>query len=221
MSININDSPWHRLPWTLSAALTIGFTTLWIIAYFVDQPTQRLPPPPSIEAQIVEIPAPPTAKKTAAPHKPSPHKPSPPKHPIQPNIKKTSVLQSLPVKQATPEHDVTPPSPAATTPTPTTAPVKSGEKSNLTDNSGAQAISRPMPQIPDELRQDALNETAVARFHVAIDGTVTVKLIKPTQNPRLNRLLLETLKHWRFFPAMKNGHPVASTQELSIKVNIQ
>ncbi|MDQ6953585.1 MAG: TonB family protein [Mariprofundaceae bacterium] len=126
---------------------------------------------------------------------------------------------TVPVKQAMPEHDVTPPTPEPTTPT--TAPIKTVEHSSLTANSGAQAIAKPMPQIPDELRQDALNETAVARFHIAIDGTATVELINPSQNPRLNRLLLATLKHWRFFPAMKNGQPVASIQEVSIKVNIQ
>ena len=78
-----------------------------------------------------------------------------------------------------------------------------------------------MPQIPDELRQDALSAVAVARFHVAVDGTATVELIKPTSNPRLNRLLLDTLKNWRFFPSMKDGKPVASTQELSIKVEVK
>lgn len=223
MSINKNDSPWDRLPWTLPAALAIGFTTLWIISYFVDRPTQRLQAPPSIEAQIVEIPAPPAPapKKTSAPHKPST-----PKRHVQPSIKKMLVQPNRPIKQVAPEHDAAPPAPPepmtpTPTPTATTAPVTTVDNPSLTGNSGAQAISRPMPQIPDELRQDALNETAIARFHVAIDGRVTVELIKPTQNPRLNRLLLETLKHWRFFPAMKNGQPIASTQELSIKVNVQ
>ena len=78
-----------------------------------------------------------------------------------------------------------------------------------------------MPQIPDELRQDALSTSAIARFHVATDGTATVELVKPTPNPRLNRLLLDTLKNWRFFPAIKDGKPVDSTQEISIKVNVQ
>ena len=78
-----------------------------------------------------------------------------------------------------------------------------------------------MPQIPDDLREEALNAVAVARFHVNVDGTATVELVKPTQTPRLNRLLLETLKNWRFFPSMKDGKPVASTQELSIKIEVK
>lgn len=78
-----------------------------------------------------------------------------------------------------------------------------------------------MPQIPDDLRYEAISASALARFHVAADGTATVELVKPTPNPRLNRLLLDTLKNWRFFPAMKDGKPVASTQEIVIKVDVK
>jgi len=93
--------------------------------------------------------------------------------------------------------------------------------SNATPYISARAISQPIPQIPDELRQDALNTSAVARFHVAPDGTTTAELVKPTPNPKLNRLLLNTLKNWRFFPAMKDGKPVESTQEIVIKIEVK
>ncbi len=86
---------------------------------------------------------------------------------------------------------------------------------------GAQAIVRPMPQIPDDLRQEAFNAVAVVRFHVAADGTCTFELTKPTPNPRLNRLLLEKLKEWRFFPAMRDGKPVASDQEIRITFEVK
>jgi periplasmic protein TonB len=78
-----------------------------------------------------------------------------------------------------------------------------------------------MPQIPDELRGEALEATAMARFHVAPDGSATVELAKPTPNPRLNHLLLNTLKNWRFFPAMKDGQPVASIEEIAIHIQVQ
>jgi protein TonB len=54
-----------------------------------------------------------------------------------------------------------------------------------------------------------------------VDGSVTVELIKPTQNPRLNRLLLDTLKNWKFFPAMKEGKPVASIENIVIRVQVK
>lgn len=86
---------------------------------------------------------------------------------------------------------------------------------------GARAIVRPLPQIPDELREDAFNAVAVARFQIAADGSATFELLKPTSNPHLNRLLLEKLKEWRFFPAMRDGKPVASTQEIRINLEVK
>lgn len=210
MSTDTTDSPWRRLPWTLPAALLTGFITLWAAAYFIDKPADRLPEPPGVEAQLVEIPAPVSKaaeKKTAAPVKT-----------VQPRVEKTPT----PVSEARPTPDAATSVPAAPAREQTKEPpAAESTGTGVTGSSGARAILKPMPQIPDELRQDALSATAIARFHVAIDGTATVELIKPTPNPKLNRLLLDTLKNWRFFPSMKDGKPVASTQELSIKVEVK
>ena len=51
-------------------------------------------------------------------------------------------------------------------------------------------------------------------------GAVDVELIKPTHNPRLNQLLLDALRKWRFFPAMKNGEAVESTQDIRVHFNV-
>ena len=88
-------------------------------------------------------------------------------------------------------------------------------------SSGARAIVRPMPEIPDDLREEAFNFTALARFHVAADGSAKVELARPTPNPRLNRILLESLTKWRFMPAIKNGKPVASTEEIAVKIEVK
>lgn len=77
-----------------------------------------------------------------------------------------------------------------------------------------------MPRIPDDLRDEAFDSVALARFHIAVDGSITVELVRPTQNPRINRILLDTLKNWKFSPAIKNGKPVASTEEILIRVNV-
>lgn len=86
---------------------------------------------------------------------------------------------------------------------------------------GARAVYKPMPTIPDELRHNKFEGVAVARFHVAVDGSAQVELVQATNNVVLNRLLLETFKTWRFFPAMDNGQPVASTIEIRVPVSIQ
>ena len=90
-----------------------------------------------------------------------------------------------------------------------------------TDSVGARAIYAPTPTIPDELREDSLQTEAVAHFAVAPDGAVTVTLTKPTRNPRLNQILLETLKQWKFFPAVKDGIAINSVFDVRIPISIQ
>lgn len=85
---------------------------------------------------------------------------------------------------------------------------------------GAHAIYQPAPQIPDDLRDEAIHATAVARFHVASDGTTRVDLLQATPNPRLNRVLLQTLKTWKFFPAMTDGKPQDSQLDLRIPIEV-
>jgi protein TonB len=89
------------------------------------------------------------------------------------------------------------------------------------DTSGARAIYAPIPIIPDDLREDSFHAIAVAHFKVAPDGTVDVTLAPPTQNPRLNRILLATLREWQFFPAMKDGIAIASEFDVRIPITVQ
>jgi periplasmic protein TonB len=211
MPIDAKDSPWRRLPWTLPSALALGAAALWAIAYFTGKPVKRLPEPPAIEAQVVELPPPITSK-------PPPPEKSVPRTPQTPVIQRPAIIEQPAVKPTA----VTPVAPVVPAPpTPPTPPVQDTSKTNLTGNSAPQAIVKPMPEIPDELRQDALNAVAIVRFHVAIDGAATVEIVQPTPHPRLNRLLLDTLKNWRFFPAIKDGQPVESVYPLTFRFEVQ
>ena len=71
------------------------------------------------------------------------------------------------------------------------------------------------------LRVNVFKFAALARFLIAVDGSVKVELAKPTTNLRLNRILLDSLKKWRFIPAMKNGKPVDSTAEIVVKIEVK
>jgi len=86
---------------------------------------------------------------------------------------------------------------------------------------GARALYRPMPDIPEELRHRELTVVAMARFQVAADGSVTVTLLQATADPRLNAALMSALQKWRFFPAMDNGRPIASTIEIRIPIEVR
>jgi periplasmic protein TonB len=85
----------------------------------------------------------------------------------------------------------------------------------------ARAIYKPMPELPDEFRRRNIELVAVARFRVGADGSAQVDLIEPTSDPELNRVLLESLKRWKFFPALQDGKPVASHIDIRIPISVR
>lgn len=241
-TLRIIDSPWHRLPWTLPTALLVWTIALWGLAFFMEKPSHWSVEPPPIDAQLIELPVPAVTqnvqtKRPAAVHQPkSQPKPLPLVRPQQAPV----MPQVIPRTEKAPAAQT----PATQNPEVTTNAIQNqrqatalgntstnngtqtasyngkGSQDNMYANSGARAISRPMPQIPDDLRNIAFKFSARARFNIAADGSVKVELIKPTPNPRLNRILLDSLKKWRFIPAIKNGNPVASAPEIDVKMEV-
>lgn len=92
--------------------------------------------------------------------------------------------------------------------------------SRSSGDAAAHSISQPLPELPDDLREQSYQTVATARFAIHVDGSVDVELVKPTPSPRLNQILLETLRKWRFFPAMQAGHPVESRQDIRVHFNV-
>src|SRR5258708_28598064 len=78
-------------------------------------------------------------------------------------------------------------------------------------NMGARVLYQPKPEIPEQLRHRSLELAALARFHIAADGSAQVELVEPTPDPDLNRSLMETLKKWRVFAGRRNDEPGAPT----------
>jgi protein TonB len=240
------DSPWRRLPWTLPTALLLWAIALWGLAYFMGKPTSRQVEPPPIDAQLIEQPVSPATQSIQPKPPAAVHQPKtlptvrPQKTPVMPQASprteqnpithKTEAISNAPAASAPVGASAAPGEGRAgaaviTSPNGSAQIGSYGGKGsshgNMNANSGARAIFRPMPQIPDDLREGAFNSAALARFHIAIDGSVTVELAKPTPNPRLNRVLLNTLNKWRFIPAIKNGKVEASTEEIVIKIEVK
>jgi len=212
------DDPWRRLPWSLPLALLIGAALLWELGRILERPPLHRTAPLSIDAELIELPPPPVPA-VARPPEPERPRPAPRRRAVAP--KKAPV--TLPVARAAPATGRAEPVPPAPPPAPAApaAPQAPVAKSAGTSNLGAQAIVRPLPEIPDDLREEAFHAVAVVRFHVAADGAATFELIKPTPNPRLNRLLIEKLGEWRFFPAMRDGKPVASDQDIRVTLEVR
>ncbi|MFM0733044.1 TonB family protein [Paraburkholderia sediminicola] len=110
--------------------------------------------------------------------------------------------------------------PSAEPPAHATAPSEESANTRSSGDATAHALSQPLPELPDDLREQAYQTVATARFAIHVDGSVEVDLIKPTSNPRLNQILLDALRKWRFFPAMQAGHPVESRQDIRVHFNV-
>lgn len=78
-------------------------------------------------------------------------------------------------------------------------------------------IYQPLPEIPSDLRFEAFNSEAIARFYITPSGSVeNVELIKPCSNPKLNHLLLKSLRNWKF-----NSSKKASTQDIRVNFKVE
>lgn len=184
---------------------------LWVLAVMLVTSGHKDAPRPMIGRDAVTV-------HLISEPAPAASVPSPPKMP-EPKPEPVAIPRRiLPGPIA---HPVTAakPAPAKYTQPPSAPAPKLSEAKN--DHHGATVTYQPMPKIPDDLRREAFNTYATAQFHIAADGTATVDLTVPSQNPRLNHLLLESLKHWRFDPATDNGKPIASIFSIRVRFAVE
>lgn len=78
---------------------------------------------------------------------------------------------------------------------------------------GSQAqptpLSTPAPRYPPEALRMGIGGTVKVRVTVTPDGRVDrLELAETSGNRYLDRAALETVRHWTFRPAMRNGQPV-------------
>jgi protein TonB len=231
------DDPRCRLVWTVPVAVALWFGVLVIFSHFLER---TAPPPPElapVQARIVELPPAGFSSGAAAPAKPAPiaklhpvARPHPRAHPPVVNhrraLPKPIAPPAPPAPNGTAKQEEAPSTAAAhaknTGPAGISGGTGNGSGAGLgSDSAGARAIFAPTPAIPDDLREQPFDAVAVAHFKVAPDGTVEVALIQPTDNPELNGILIDTLKQWRFFPAMRSGVAVRSEFDLRIPISVR
>ncbi len=235
------DDPWRRFTWIAPLSILVWAAVLVCFSLLLEQAASPPPELKPIEARIVELPpvgglqggAAPAAHPAApAPAKPKPQPVVKPKAPPVIHRHKPQVIPAAP-----PSEFGTKKGPVEAAP-PSSAPAAKGASGGSgsgvpggsgvgsgsglgSDSAGARAIYAPVPKIPDELREDAFEAVAVAHFKVSYDGNVVVSLTTPTSNPRLNQIILDTLKQWRFFPAMKGGIAIDSEFSVRIPITVQ
>jgi protein TonB len=232
-AVVVDDSPKVRLTLALLLALVVWIVFLSAFGHWLGASTAP-PPAKPLEMRMVELDPPPVP--TAPPAAPAVHTAPAPPAATKPADKRLRALpqRAVPPARSQPEmqstHSVAPAPPAQTSaeakpaaePPAHVAAAPSEEKSAAasSDDAAAHSISQPLPELPEHLREQAYQTVATARFMIHVDGSVDVELIKPTPNPRLNQILLESLRKWRFFPAMQAGHPVESRQDIRVHFNV-
>jgi protein TonB len=219
------EEPW-RIAWIAPLAVALWMGLLLLFALLLKETAAPPPEVKPIEARIVEIP-PAAGLQSSAPAAPiAPPKPRPQlvrkpvAHPPPHLSRPRPIAPVAPPSTAGTAKAETPPSAAA--PATSEAPDRGGANLGVgTDNAGARALYAPLPEIPDELRENALVAVAVAHFKIGYDGRLEVSLAQPTDSPRLNEILLDTLKTWRFAPAIKGGVAIESEFDLRIPITVQ
>lgn len=226
------DRPWRRVPGLIAGAIVLWIALLVGFARLLEHAPPPEAPPVTLNASIVELP-PAAGNPGGAPPAPA-HKVHPKVIPHKPVPRPRVVHRAPPAAPALPSKKVAPAAPAAPAKSgagasreaPSTSSSNSGPGSGGgigagSGSTGAHAIYAPAPVIPPDLRENAFQAVAIAHFVVAADGTSQVSLIQPTPDPRINEVLLQTLKQWKFFPATVHGQPVISQFDLKIPVSIQ
>jgi protein TonB len=244
----LRDDPWQRLPWLLPLALLVTTLSQMGFLLLLRQPSTPTTVQRPVDVQVVELPmtvSPPAAQPTSparrspAPPKPraEPPIPRPTPRPAEPRVEAPRDLASaVEAEPSTPAPDgaATVPAPAGpASPSAPPGPSTQGPVAAVppgrgpqgppsgTDTMSARAIYKPMPEVPESLRHRTVELVAVARFRVTADGSAQVELTEPTGDPDLNRALVETLKRWRFFPAMQAGKPIVSTIDIRIPISVK
>jgi len=200
----------------LPGAILVSFALLLVFLYVIagPRPGSRSP---ALDARIVEIPSLNTGTRPEAPHAPVPKA-------REPTLRRKEHIEPAPPQPVKALEEGTQ-NKAAEAPESAAVPSETASQPPATGLGGgklaARAIVKPLPDLPEELRRQKIEVVAVARFEVAADGSSVVQLVRPTDNPALNRNLIDALQRWRFFPAIEGGRPVASSVEIRIPISVR
>jgi protein TonB len=84
----------------------------------------------------------------------------------------------------------------------------------------AQVVSNPAPVIPEAMHENCFKSCCIARFMIGADGKSKVKLLSSSGSDEIDDITVQTLRQWKFKPAMLDGKPVASTRRIKVEFEI-
>lgn len=90
-----------------------------------------------------------------------------------------------------------------------------------TRNEDARASFRPDIELPTELKSRQFKSRVLVEVEVSISGQSQTTLVSGSGDVEVDRLVLQTLRRWKWMPGFRDGKEVATKQkfEYVIKVN--
>lgn len=85
----------------------------------------------------------------------------------------------------------------------------------------AKILESPEPEIPAEYQHEAFKSAVTARFAIQPDGKFAVTLVEGSGNEEIDRIVLTTLKKWKFKAATLDEHPIESTRKIRIEIEVE
>jgi len=84
-----------------------------------------------------------------------------------------------------------------------------------------EPVEQPQPEIPDDLRAEAIDKTTVVMIDVQADGTAgKVAVLTSSGVDELDAIALRAAKRWKFKPATSDGAPVSGRVRLHVHFKV-
>lgn len=83
-----------------------------------------------------------------------------------------------------------------------------------------RAVVKPAPSYPEDARKEGVEGVVIVRAMIEKDGAVSSATVVKGVHPSLDRATVETVRTWRFEPALLNDEPVATQYHLTIRYRL-
>jgi len=232
------DSPWHRLPWTLPAALLIWAAALWGLASFMEGSANRTMAPPPLNADLMELPPPAPAMRPAPVHKPKPLPQATPEQapkapPVSPPTEQApapktegttgigpSVLTAAPgVGGGTPGEGM----PAGSGSGSGGSAARGGPYGGKgTSRFGAAYLNNPRLVYPPAARKMGIEGMVMLKVLVSRGGEVLkIEVSESSGHEILDKAALEAVKNWRFVPVRQGESPMDEWVQVPVAFHLK
>jgi len=205
--LDIDNHPWRRLPWVLSAALLVWVVLLWMFGFLLEGMDTPPQVPGSIDAQFIEIgssgmqheKSKSTSKSTTSPV-------------VPPSVDQTaSPAQTQPdisqVKANSQSSGEKAPGPVASEDTGITSQANTG--SNMPPRFGVAYLNNPKPAYPAFAKRMRMEGTVLLKVLVSHEGTVlSLEVARSSRYEILDKAAVEAVRQWRFIPASRAFQPI-------------